>query len=65
MSFADGEIKNEINVAHCLSAEGPAKEGIHTHQAMNRVVVPVLTPDRAEKRQNGRRFKGTEIHHSR
>lgn len=23
----------------------------------NRVAIPVLTPDRAEKRQNGRRFK--------
>ena len=57
ISFADGQINEEIDTAHCLSAYGPAKEGIHTHQAMNRVVVPVLTPDRINKSQNGRRFK--------
>lgn len=66
VSFADGQIIKEIDNAHCLSAYGPGKEGIHTHQEMNRVIVPVeekracipvLTPDRAEKRQNGRRFK--------
>ena len=57
ISFADGQIVKEINTAHCLSANGPAKEGMHTHQEMNRVVMPVLTPERAEKRQNGRRFK--------
>ena len=57
ISFSDGMIVKEINTAHCLSASGPAKEGMHTHQEMNRVVLPVLTPERAEKRQNGRRFK--------
>lgn len=57
VSFSDGQISGEIDIAHCLSAYGPAKEGVHTHQSMNRVVVPCLTPDRAEKRQNGRRFK--------
>lgn len=57
ISFADGQINEEIDTAHCLSAYGPAKKGIHTHQAMNRVVVPVLTPDRINKSQNGRRFK--------
>ena len=57
ISFADGQIIKEIDTAHCLSASGPAKEGMHTHQEMNRVVMPVLTPERLEKRQNGRRFK--------
>jgi hypothetical protein len=57
VSFAKGEIKKEIDTAHCLSAEGPAKEGMRTHQSTTRVAIPVLTPDRAEKRQNGRRFK--------
>lgn len=28
-----------------------------THQQATKVCMPVLTPDRAEKRQNGRRFK--------
>ena len=57
ISFADGQIIKEIDTAHCLSALGPSKEGIHTHQEMNRVVMPVITPDRENKRQNGRRFK--------
>ena len=108
ISFANGQIQKEIETAHCLSAEGPAKEGMRTHQPANRVMVeldtndkgyerigqipyengrtsartgvydadsgvpaqtatqakdpyrvaiPVITPDRAEKRQNGRRFK--------
>lgn len=57
ISYAKGKVKKEIDVAHCLSAEGPAKEGTMTHQSVNRVAVPVLTPDRANKRQNGRRFK--------
>ena len=54
ISFADGQIIKEIDTAHCLSASGPAKERMHTHQEMNRVVMPVLTPERTEKRQNGR-----------
>ena len=57
VSFANGEIKKEIDTAHCLSAEGLAKEGMRTHRSTTRVAIPVLTPDRAEKRQNGRRFK--------
>ena len=50
-------IQKEIDIAHCLNAEGSQKEGVLTHQAMNRVVIPVLTPEREKKRQNGRRFK--------
>ena len=38
-SFSCGMLNNEIDIAHCLSANGPAKEGMRTHQAMNRVVV--------------------------
>ena len=57
VSFSRGMLGDELENAHCLSASGPAKEGMRTHQAMNRVVIPVLTPERAEKRQNGRRFK--------
>ncbi len=57
VSFSDGQISGEIDTAHCLSAYGPAKEGVHTHQSMNRVVVPCCTPTRADKKQHGRRFK--------
>jgi len=95
VSFCNAEVLSEIDEAHCLSALGATKEGLHTHQTMNRVlipvncnrkdgmsdevkcggtlmardykgignqdmtavVVPVLTPERITKRQNGRRFK--------
>ena len=57
VKFANGIIGDESDVAQCLSASGPAKEGMRTHQTMNRVVIPVLTPERSVKRQNGRRFK--------
>lgn len=57
ISFTNGEIRKEIQTAHCLNSLQLQKEGVMTHQEMNRVVVPCLTPDRAEKRQNGRRFK--------
>lgn len=57
VSMANGEIKNEIEIAHCLQANFATKEGVLSHQQMNRVVMPVLTPEREEKRQNGRRFK--------
>lgn len=57
ISFAHGTVLNEINTAHCLNAIYLTKEGIMSHQQTNKVVVPCLTPDRAEKRQNGRRFK--------
>lgn len=57
VKFANGIIGDESDVAQCLSSSGPAKEGMRTHQTMNRVVIPVLTPERSVKRQNGRRFK--------
>lgn len=42
--------------ARCLQAR--YNKGVSNHKAeTSGVVIPVLTPDRAEKRQNGRRFK--------
>ena len=44
------------NKARCLQAR--YNKGIANHKAeVSGVAIPVLTPDRAEKRQNGRRFK--------
>lgn len=57
VSFSDARIGREIENAHCLQASSLQKEGITQKQEMTRIVCPVLTPDRAEKRQNGRRFK--------
>ena len=49
--------KTELtNKARCLQAR--YNKGIANHKAeVSGVAIPVLTPDRAEKRQNGRRFK--------
>lgn len=42
--------------ARCLQAR--YNKGVSNHKAeISGVAIPVLTPDRAEKRQNGRRFK--------
>jgi DNA (cytosine-5)-methyltransferase 1 len=49
-------VKAEINTAHCLNAND-SRKFLGKKQDGNAVVLPVLTPDRAEKRQNGRRFK--------
>ena len=44
------------DTARCLQAR--YYKGIANHKAeVSGVVIPVLTPDRSEKRQNGRRFK--------
>ena len=44
------------NIARCIQAR--YYKGIGTYKAQNSgVAIPVLTPDRVEKRQNGRRFK--------
>jgi len=50
-------IKNEIDNAHSLNASD--WRGLNRNQDQNAVVEvrPCLTPDRVEKRQNGRRFK--------
>lgn len=57
VSFANGEVQKEIDTAHCLCGDYATKEGLHFHQQVTKVVCPVLTPDREEKRQNGRRLK--------
>ena len=44
------------DIARCLQAR--YNKGIANHEAeVSGVAIPVLTPDRSEKRQNGRRFK--------
>lgn len=44
------------SIARCLQAR--YSKGAGTYKAQNSgIAIPVLTPDRAEKRQNGRRFK--------
>lgn len=57
VSFANGEVQKEIDTAHYLCGDYATKEGLHSHQQVTKVVCPVLTPDREEKRQNGRRLK--------
>lgn len=42
---------------NCYFSEGVNPAVTCNKQEGNRVAIPVLTPDRAEKRQNGRRFK--------
>lgn len=53
LSYQKTELTNK---ARCLQAR--YNKGIANHKAeVSGVAIPVLTPDRAEKRQNGRRFK--------
>ena len=47
-SSQDGQVHDVSGIAKCHSAG---------HNNSPKVAIPVLTPDRAEKRQNGRRFK--------
>ena len=47
-SSQDGQIHDISGISKCHSAG---------HNNSPKVAIPVLTPDRAEKRQNGRRFK--------
>jgi DNA (cytosine-5)-methyltransferase 1 len=46
----------EHEIANCLKARYDAGVSNYKHDR-TAVAIPVLTPDRAEKRQNGRRFK--------
>ena len=46
----------ESEIANCLKARYDAGVSNYKHDR-TAVAIPVLTPDRAEKRQNGRRFK--------
>ena len=53
LNYQETELTNK---ARCLQAR--YNKGIANHKAeVSGVAIPVLTPDRAEKRQNGRRFK--------
>ena len=53
LSYQKTELTNK---SRCLQAR--YNKGIANHKAeVSGVAIPVLTPDRAEKRQNGRRFK--------
>lgn len=53
LSYQKTELTNK---ARCLQAR--YNKGIANHKAeVSGVAIPVLTPDRIEKRQNGRRFK--------
>lgn len=53
LSYQKSELTNKVR---CLQAR--YNKGIENHKAeVSGVAIPVLTPDRAEKRQNGRRFK--------
>ena len=51
-----GEI-NSSQDGKILSTDGIAKCNSAGHNNNPKIAIPVLTPDRAEKRQNGRRFK--------
>lgn len=56
LSYQKSELTNK---AMCLQAR--YSKGITNHKAeVSGVAIPVLTPDRAKKRQNGRRFKDDE-----
>lgn len=51
-----GEI-NSSQDGKILSTDGIANRHSAGHRNNPKIAIPVLTPDRAEKRQNGRRFK--------
>lgn len=56
LSYQKSELTNKTR---CLQAR--YSKGITNHKAeVSGVAIPVLTPDRAKKRQNGRRFKDDE-----
>lgn len=49
-------VKNEIEIDHCLNAND-SRKFLGKKQDETAVCIPVLTPDRVNKCQNGRRFK--------
>lgn len=48
-------VGEELDVAHTLSAGD--HRGLNRNQDQTAVAIPVMAPERGEKRQNGRRFK--------
>ena len=62
ISFANGQISYENGRLSARTGVYDADSGVPAQTATQakdpyRVAIPVITPDRAEKRQNGRRFK--------
>ncbi len=55
-SLTSGIQKSKINPEIAASLQHPGHSG-GNYRGMNIICIPVLTPDRLNKRQNGRRFK--------
>lgn len=66
----DGENSISLNLFDCLNGRNSQRDRVYSGDGLAptistkpggntepKIVIPVLTPDRAEKRQNGRRFK--------
>ena len=67
---ADGENSISLNLFGCLNGRNSQRDRVYSDYGLAptistkpggntepKIAIPVLTPDRAEKRQNGRRFK--------
>ena len=67
---ADGENSISLNLFGCLNGRNSQRDRVYSDDGLAptistkpggntgpKIAIPVLTPDRAEKRQNGRRFK--------
>ena len=67
----DGKNSVSLNLFGCLNGRNSQRDRVYSDDGLAptistkpggntepKIAVPVLTPDRAEKRQNGRRFKG-------
>ena len=66
----DGKNSVSLNLFGCLNGRNSQRDRVYSYDGLAptvstkpggntepKIVIPVLTPDRAEKRQNGRRFK--------
>ena len=66
----DGKNSVSLNLFGCLNGRNSQREMVYDSRGLSptistvpggntepKIAIPVLTPDRAEKRQNGRRFK--------
>ena len=67
---ADGKNSVSLNLFGCLNGRNSQRDRVYSSDGLaptistkpggnteSKIAIPVLTPDRAEKRQNGRRFK--------